>query len=156
MSGIVPARVGRKEAHIPVDKIGVKTVTGSITVGPNKLTLGGLSRSPVAWPERILEHDTWNTDRVIPWTLTLTVTGAKRVDDMRVVTFIEVDTVPTTWEEDFSSNTIGAVPVKIEVVLLDRSRDEIGIDMACDGDSFDGRRFGVWVTDEHPQTLGER
>jgi hypothetical protein len=145
----------REEYDLPVGEIGMDTVTGSVTVGPGKMALGSNSWSPSRGIPGEFEHDLGNTDGMSPWTLSLSVVGASGVGHVRLIRLVEILTVPTSGEEGLDSDTVRAWDVKVEVVLLDTSGEEIGIDVTSE-ERDTARDLVHWATGEHPQSLGER
>lgn len=125
---------GLEHLGIPtVDEIGMDTITGSITVGPCEVTIGGDSWCPSRGTPGKFEHDLGNSDWMSPRTLSLTIVGASRIGHVRLVGLVEILTVPTGREDGLDSDTVRTWDVEVEVVLVNASGEEIGIDVTSEG-----------------------
>jgi len=111
--------VGTVDKRRPtVDEIGVKTVTGSISIGPCPGRVGTIVESETLDLEDEFVEQRDEVDRVGSGTITTVDTSRWPGHVRSVIIGIEVDTIPTIGEVDLSSNTLRTVVVGEERVPL--------------------------------------
>lgn len=111
--------VGTVDKRRPaVDEIGVKTVTGSISISPRPSRVGAIVvlESLDLEDEFVEQRDEVN--RVGSRAITSVDTSRWPGHVRSVIVRVEVDTVPTVWEVDLSSDTLRTVVVGEETVSL--------------------------------------
>ena len=111
--------VGTVDKRRPtVDEIGVKTVTGSISISPSPCRVGSVVESESLDLEDEFVEERDEVDRVGSGTITTIDTSRWPGHVRSVIIGIEIDTIPTVGEVDLSSNTLRTVVVGEERVPL--------------------------------------
>jgi hypothetical protein len=156
--------VGTVDKRWPtVDEIGVKTVTGSVTIGPYESRIVTAVELEILDVEDEFVKERDEVNRVGSRTVT-TINTTRWPGHVRLVIIgIEVDTVPTVGEVDLSSNTLGTVVVGEEAVPLIPVRVTLVLARVVETNVRDGlvgwiRRVkvsSIAFSSEHSKTVGE-
>lgn len=146
-----------------VDEVGVKTVTGSVTVRPYPSGVGTVVVGETLGLEDKFVKERDKVNRVGSRTITTVDTSRWPGHVTSMIIGIEIDSIPTVWEVDLSSDTlrtlvvreerVSLVPIRVSSVGTRKLETDIGNGLVVGVASVEVP--SVSNTRKHPKTVGE-